>query len=190
MTNHSPTLRTTTGAALPVTHDPDTAGWQFASGRLALAWSTEVLRRRRLPKLSTLWREAGGHEVPHLLESWEAELMSEAPWRYLPTQADDRYSLALDVAKVLADMGETGQILHLQAWGDWSTDARLRQALAFQEKMRREGVRVLINYRYTFRQLAEMLGTSEATVWRRSRDALRTLEDGLRRKGLLWMPGA
>lgn len=176
------TLRAET-VALPCAED---AVWQFTDGRQALYWSVEVLRRRRLPQLSSFWREwQPDAPVPGLPEAWEADLVRPEWALHLPTGGEDRYALALSVAGVLAGMGTAGELLLEMAWGDWVTDARLRTTLAMQERLRRDGVRMLINYRYTFRQMAEMHRVDAKTVWRRVRSALRELEQRLREKGLV-----
>lgn len=157
--------------------------WRFSDARQALFWSVEVLRRRRWPKLSGIWKEMG-------LESADAETeLVAAAWRpWLPEDPADKYALALKVAGLLTTLGADGRLLELQAWGDWADEKRLRAALAFKERMRRDGVRVLLNYRYTFRQLAEMQGTDPKAVWRQTRTAMRRLEEALRVAGLLWHP--
>ncbi len=169
---------------------PADGAWQFADGRQALYWSIEVLRRRRLPQLSRIWREwMPDVAAPGVPEAWEGDLVKPEWALYLPTLAEDRYLLAMEVDGVLAGMGEDGALLREMAWGDWVTDVRLRGALALQERLRRDGVRMLINYRYTFRQMAEMKRTDAKAVWRRVRRALRELETRLAGKGLMFRPG-
>jgi hypothetical protein len=166
----------------------------FTTAGEAWLWATEVLRRRRLPSTSPMWRDSA--PAPR---GWKKEepsplnLMAEATqvaenwgkrWRAgLPHDAEGRQSLALQI-QLAADAvrttnAEAAHILTLWAWGDWADEARLRGALAVQEKARREGMRVRLSYRYSSAQLASLLGLSKTAAWRKLHAALAMLEKEL-----------
>lgn len=144
---------------------PHTPGWQFASAEEALFWSADVLRLRHLPKLTSLWREVLA-EAPCPDAPSELDRHSYAPSErdHLPRHEDDRLSLALAVERLLEGMEESGQLLRLHAWGDWVNDVRLRAALALQERLRRQGHTLRLNYRMSLRQLGTYLGRDKKTV--------------------------
>lgn len=151
--------------------------FMFESAEQALLWSAEVLRRRRWPRLSGFWKDLDG-EADDVALLWEGEKLVG-----LPEDADGRLSLALGVEKALAAVaardGHAAALLRLWAWGDWADEGRLRGALAVQEKCRREGVRVRIAYRYTYAQLAQVLGCDRKAAWRRVQVALALLGEAL-----------
>lgn len=163
----------------------DTRRASFLSAEQALLWSVELLRCRRLPKLTRLWREVVD----------EADFVAKA-WRIdndlLPADPDERWGLALKVDALLADMAASGRdgqdaaaLLKLWAWGDWVDEARLAGALAMQEKLRRQGIRTRIAYRYTYAQLAVYLKCDRKAAWRKVKSALLLLENLLLERGLL-----
>lgn len=145
----------------------------FRDAEQALVWSAEVLRRRRLPALSKVWDEVLA-EAEFVARAWEGEKQ-----HYLPTSPLDRLDVALKVEKVMDALavldGEAAVILRLWAWGDWADEGRLRRALAMQEKLRREGIRVRVSYRYSYSQLGILLGCDKKVAWRRVREALAQL---------------
>ena len=146
----------------------------------ALKWAVEVLRKRRLPKLGSFWREIEA-EADWVEQAWEGRKNVA-----LPNDAEDRLSLALKVMNAVDAIGEEGaRLLKMWAWGDWVDEGRLRSALAIQEKCRREGLRVRIAYRYTYAQLGVILDCDKKVAWRKVQDALRVLGQELERKGLV-----
>lgn len=167
----------------------------FSTAGEAWLWATEVLRRRRLPSNSPMWRDSApaprGWKESEKQEKLAAiNLMAEATqvadmwgkrWRAgLPHDAEGRQSLALQIQlaadAVKAANPDAARLLHLWAWGDWAEESRLRAALTIQEKARREGIRVRLSYRYSSTQLAALLGVSKATAWRTLHAALALLE--------------
>lgn len=169
-------------------YERDTPHGAFLDAEQALVWSVELLRRRRLPKLTLLWREI----LP------EAEFVAKA-WTpnhdFLPADPDERWGLALKVESALVELAarhaEAALLLRLWAWGDWADEARLAGALAMQEKLRRQGMRVRIAYRYTYAQLGILLKCDRKAAWRKVQEALLLLEGVLAVRGLLAAgPGA
>ncbi len=180
-------------------------GEVFDSAEEALQWSVEVLRRRRLPRLSRIWVEACGARVSeqenadHMRDLQRdveavAAAWGEGPNLRLPRDPDERLSLALWVMRAVDEIGQAQPLLRktllLWAMGDWADDARLRAALAFQDKMRREGMRVRISYRYSYEQLGRLLRMTPKSAWRRVQWGLDALGPLLEQRGLLVRPMA
>lgn len=155
----------------------------FADAEHALQWSCEVLRRRRLPKLSSLWKEVSD-EADAVARAWEGEKAVE-----LPHGAVERLDLALKVEGALDELAradsEAARLLRLWAWGDWADEKRLWAALAMKEKLRRQGVHVRLSYRYSTTQLGRLLGCDRGTAWRRLQVALEGVGRVLVARGLV-----
>jgi|GEM_PF-1766871 len=165
-------------------------GFMFEDAEQGLRWAAEVLRRRRCPRVSPVWREISpeaGAEVE--AEAGRVAAAWGKGWAGLPKDADDRLGLALKMEDALGELakmdGRAAEALRLWAWGDWADGRRLAVALAVQEKARREGIRVRIAYRYSYAQLGAVLGCDKKTAWRRVREALDTLGMILQARGLL-----
>lgn len=75
----------------------------FASSGAAVVWALEVLRRRRLPRLSPLWREACGDGGADLRRSGGDVTLG------LPEDGIGRLGLALRVQGVLAGLPPLAQ---------------------------------------------------------------------------------
>lgn len=134
----------------------------FETTEAALQWAVEVLRRRRLPRNSRIWQELAP-EMQAVEEAWVGTKNL-----LIPTDADERLDLALTVMEALEGLKETdSRVLKLWSMGDWADEGRLRAALAIQETMRRQGVRVRMSYRYTFEQVATATACTKKTAWRR-----------------------
>lgn len=151
----------------------------FDSAEHALKWAVEVLRRRRLPKLTSLWREIEA-EAEWIGQAWEGEKNVT-----LPHDRDERMHLALKVMEAVTRSGEGARLLLLWAMGDWADEGRLAAAMAIQERCRREGMRVRLAYRYTYDQLGTVLGCDRKAAWRKVQDALQALGLELTREGFL-----
>lgn len=140
------------------------AGWDgvdepifmgFASSGAAVVWALEVLRRRRLPRLSPLWREACGDGGPDLRRGSGDVTLG------LPDDGIGRLGLALRVQGVLAGLPPLMQRrLALWAMG--------------------EGRGPL-----TCVQLAAVWGCSAKTAWRWLQAALDATEPGLVQAGVV-----
>lgn len=144
----------------------------FETAEEALKWAVEVLRRRRLPKTASFWREIEA-EAEFVSEMWQGVRNMR-----IPQSAEERLGLALKVMQGL-DAVAGGEILKLWVWGDWADEGRLRAALAMQEKLRRDGVRVRISYRYSYEQLGRLMGCDRKTAWRRVQEGLGVLGEKL-----------
>lgn len=150
----------------------------FDNAEHALKWAVEVLRRRRMPKLTSLWREIEA-EAEWVGQAWEGPKSMT-----LPTDRDERMHLALKVMEATTRCGEgAAKLLGLWAMGDWADEGRLTAAMAIQERCRREGLRVRLAYRYTYDQLGAMLGCDRKAAWRRVQEALALLGRELGREG-------
>ncbi len=173
----------------------------FESAQDALHWAVEVLRRRRLPRHSgTLTnrvalsaRQKMATDLARLNLAAEATQVA-ATWGgrfqpHLPHDAAGRLSLALQIEQSMATLPpEAARLLKLWAWGDWADEARLHAAQVHQEKLRQQGVRVRLSYRYSLEQLATLAGLSKATIWRQLQAALKLLQQGLEQQEIVSAP--
>lgn len=173
----------------------------FTSAGEALLWATEVLRRRRLPtnsghladRVALSPTQQAAAQLMRLNLAQEASQVA-AHWGqrfrpHLPHDAAGRLALALQVQQALKTLPtEPCQLLTLWAWGDWANEPRLQAALAHQEKLRRQGIRVRLSYRYSVAQLALLAGESKDTLWRRLQAALALLEQTLAASGTVAPP--
>ncbi len=158
--------------------------YAFDTVKHALSWSTEILRRRRFPKLTKMYQEivlkVGSPKARSSLQSWYGE------HGFLPTEYEDKFSFAMDVyMSVSALEGDLQQVIRLAYWGDYADDARLCKALKMQEYYRRQGIRVRISYRYSLRQIGLSMGVSHQSVKRLLKKAEKKLETLLLEKDLL-----
>lgn len=173
----------------------------FGNAGEALLWAVEVLRRRRLPRSSaTLTNQVAlSHAQQQAVALERLNLAAEASataaqWggRFapnLPHDAEGRLGLALKIEATLQTLPNAeAQLLKLWAWGDWADEARLRAAQIHQEKLRQQGIRARLSYRYSTAQLALLAGLSKATLWRQLQGALRALEAALAGQGLVSNP--
>jgi hypothetical protein len=163
-----------------------------------LLWAVEVLRRRRLPRSSAPLANqvALSHAQQRAVALESLNLAAEASataaqWggRFqpnLPHDAAGRLGLALKIEGMLCHLPPaSSQLLRLWAWGDWADESRLHAALVHQEKLRRQGIRARLSYRYSTAQLALLAGVSKATLWRQLQAALTTLETALTAQDLV-----
>ncbi len=152
----------------------------FDTAEAALHWAVEVLRRRRLPRNSSLWRELV-QEAEDVERQWGL-----ARNMLIPTDPDERLGLALDIMEALAGLDSADALL-LRQWsmGDWADEMRLRVALEIQERLRRQGVRVRLSYRYSYDQLSVLAKCHRKTAWRRVQKALEHLQLALQVKGVV-----
>lgn len=161
----------------------ETDHYVFADAEQALVWGAEVLRRRRLPRLSRIWDEVQ-QEAEFVARAWGGDRNFNLPGSEL-----ERLALALKVETALDALLARGVedvlLLKLWVWGDWADEGRLQKALQMQEVLRRRGMRVRLCYRYSFGQLGRMLGVDRKTAWRRVREALVMLERELISAGLV-----
>ncbi len=161
----------------------------------------EVLRRRRLPRSSApLANQVALSHAQQRAQALESlNLAAEASataaqWggRFhpnLPHDAAGRLGLALKVEAALHTLlTPQAQLLKLWAWGDWADESRLHAALVHQEKLRRQGIRARLSYRYSTAQLALLTGVSKATLWRQLQVALSALETALAGQELVSRP--
>jgi hypothetical protein len=156
----------------------------FVDARWALFWSADVLRKRRLPKLGAFWREVGAEGTAEL-----RMLDAAAPKGAglgLPADGEARLALALKLDALLHGLGDEGLLLRQLAWGDAWDERVLDAARRHQETARRQGLKVRLSYRYTYRQLAALHGGDAKSVWRRVRRALEAWSVALAAAGLLW----
>ena len=156
----------------------ETTTYQFETIDHALRWSTEVLRGRRFPKIGRFYLESVDDEGVQEFCGHRSDM---------PKTAEDRLCLALEVQKAVDSCLEQEEKAPLTAyyWGDYTNDAIYQKAASFQERMRREGVRVKLNYRYSFRQLGRLLEVSDKTAAKIVRSAQEKIEEELAKKGLL-----
>jgi hypothetical protein len=155
--------------------------YTFEDAHHALIWATEVLRARRFPKIAAFYQEAWSGEYGPAVKQWCGSRGD------LPTEEEERLALALDVYRLLGEAVETQQqrLVVLYYWGDFADEATYRQAQAFQEKMRRQGTRVRLSYRYSFRQLGHVLGMAHKTAAKRLRQAQQALQQALELEGFV-----
>lgn len=155
----------------------------FETALQALHWAAEVIRARRSPRLSAIYRQV----VP---ETGEPENPSPRNI-FLPDDADTRYALAQTIMAAVGHLSaEQARLLLLLVWGDWADERRLGAALAIQERMRREGLRVRLSYRYSLRRLGEELGHDGKYAARRVNEAAAVLHPHLVNQGIVWEPGS
>ncbi len=161
--------------------DPMTSSLSiFDTAEQALQWAVEVLRRRRLPRNSRIWQEMAP-EMQAVEEAWVGSKNL-----LIPTDPDERLDVALTVMEALEGLSETEiRVLKLWSMGDWADEGRLQAALAIQERMRRQGVRVRMSYRYTYEQVAGATACTKKTAWRRVQSALQKLGKELQARGVV-----
>jgi len=170
-------IRTTQRKTSPMTSHSSPV---FETAEAALQWAVEVLRRRRLPRNSRIWQEMAP-ELQAVEDVWVGTKNL-----LIPTDPDERLDLALTIMESLEGLKETdSRVLKLWSMGDWAEDGRLRAALAIQETMRRQGVRVRMSYRYTFEQVATATACTKKTAWRRVQSALERLGKELQVRGVV-----
>ncbi|MFZ2620551.1 MAG: hypothetical protein WAX89_06715 [Alphaproteobacteria bacterium] len=152
----------------------------FLDAHSAMIWSTEVLRARRFPKIAAFYQEAEKGEMAARMREFRAESL------YVPKGAEDRLALAVLVYQAVNQLPEAlQQVLNLYYWGDYADALRYRAALAFQERMRQEGLRVRLSYRYSYREVGRQLRMTHVTAKCHVDKALQLLEDALHEKFLL-----
>jgi hypothetical protein len=166
----------------------------FETAAQSWLWATEVLRRKRLPVSSPAWRDGvcmtAAQRVTMLAEETKQRAATEMEqethaWhgmfkQRLPKTPAERYAMAQRIQAAVQSLPEAHRaILMHWAWGDWADEARLRAALAVQEKARREGKRVRLSYRYSAQQLGGILGCSKVQAWRKLNAAMKVLEKTL-----------
>lgn len=172
----------------------------FDTSAQSWLWATEVLRRKRLPLSSPAWREdvcmTAVQRVTMLAEEAKQRAFTEMEqetnaWhgtfkQRLPQIPAERYALAQRIQAAVQSLPEAYRAILMDwAWGDWANEARLRAALAVQEKARREGKRVRLSYRYSAQQLAGLLGCSKVQAWRKLNAAMKKLEAKLQEIGVV-----
>ena len=156
--------------------------WQFDHVNHAMKWATEVLRHRRFPKINPMYQEIVSKQDKAHQESryWHGE------YGNLPTDPDERVSLALKVNDAANRLMKDEQVLlQLYYWGDYASPKRLAAAEKIQRSCEQKGRRVRLSYRYSYRQLASILGVAHTTAARRVEAALKSMEDMLHQEGLL-----
>jgi hypothetical protein len=153
----------------------------FEDAHHALIWATEVLRARRFPKIATFYREAWLGEYGAAVKQWCG------CHEDLPTDAEDRLALALDIYRLMGEALSIQQqhLVVLYYWGDFADEATYRQAQVFQERMRRQGTHVRLSYRYSFRQLGGRLDIAHKTAAKRLRQAQQALQRALELEGMV-----
>ena len=150
----------------------------FADARHALGWSTEILRVRELTGSSQIFKEYKSEEVPIQEEEYKDYLM--------PTDGEERYNLAHEVYTCFHKLNEDSKtILKLSYWGDYADMRRLNKARFMQERLLRQGIKTRLNYRYSIKQLAGMLGESEGRARRRLDLAHKLLHEELCARNLV-----
>jgi hypothetical protein len=158
----------------------------FLDAEAAWLWSVEVLRMRRFARISSIYDQVVREEGP-----WQepGQGIKEKVWLGEPLAAADKVAMAAKLARLVEGLGEErAQLLKLFAWGDYADEGRLRRALTYQTRMRGEGVRVRLSYRYSYRQLGLLLGVDHKTAAKRVREALLMLAVAMERDGLLFVP--
>ena len=68
-------------------------------------------------------------------------------------------------------------ILHLKFLGDYHSDQALSAARILQQRLREQGVRTRLSYRYSQRQIAELLKTNHRNIGRKLQVIYDELED-------------
>lgn len=155
--------------------------YYFNDAHHAMLWATEVLRKKRFPRISGFYRKIEREEP---LTEEESKWLGE--YGQLPTEWDDRQSLAIQVYKLLDHLtDDQWQLLRLRYWGDYYDENNLRRMEAMQEKLRMQNKRLKLNYRYSYRQVGTALGIDHKTARKRLDIALRDLYDELLAIGLV-----
>ncbi len=153
----------------------------FNSIGQAIGWATEVMRQRRFPSVSTFYRE--------MEKEWENEAVQDFQGEscFLPQDYEDRFSLSMRVYECIdkALNEEQKKLLLTYYWGDFVTEERYRKQMKFQERMRQQEIRVRLSYRYSFRQIAKMIGCSDKTVARKIRGFEELVTEEMEAKGLM-----
>lgn len=154
----------------------------FENVHHALVWSTETVRRASRPAISSIY------EKGLIAELENAETHKEwTGWRtHLPVEKEERFMLAAKVWQSVKSLSkEQEKIIRLTYFGDWHHDIHLMKMLELQERMRKEGKRLRLNYRYSVRQVATLMDMNYRTVHRKLDAAMTLLEKELDQVGLL-----
>jgi DNA-directed RNA polymerase specialized sigma24 family protein len=151
--------------------------YYFVNAKQAMAWSTEVLRKRRFAQNGVFYMSAADDE--------EGEFYGTAGGS-LPQAYDERALLATRVQGLLNSVDEQYReaLLHL-FWGDYLHEDGYRKATFVQEYLRQKGIRTRLSYRYSYRQVGNRLGVDHKTVRRWEEQGLNQLQTALQRFGLL-----
>ncbi len=154
--------------------------WYFLSAHQALCWSTEVLRHKRHPNISSLYQEIPSQLDTNLDPDWSLD------WPHLPSDGQERVELAQTVQAFLRYCSADEQdLLQKIYWGDYHHPQHLARSLYVQETLRQKGVRAHVKMRYNHKQLAEMLQVHPRTISRRLKIAQDKIAEKLQLKGLL-----
>ena len=154
--------------------------YYFEHADHALAWSTEILIRKRFAKISPFYREILNEGAEVLLSKPRNEKGQ------LPDDFDDKYGLAIKVDGLLEKLVEhERQLLKFYYWGDYASDALMKKAQREVQAMRSKGIRTRMHYTYSFRHLGRILNVDHKTAAKRVRLAQESMGDLLLKFGLI-----
>jgi DNA-directed RNA polymerase specialized sigma24 family protein len=148
----------------------------------ALIWATEHLRRRSFPKISDIYKQeiSCGVLEDKSIQTWSG-------YRgHLPTDAEESMLLAMQVYRLVRQLKpEEQQLILLRYWGDYHSKKYLQEALQIKEVMRRRGQHVRLNYRFSYRQVAEIENIHAKKAEREIKRILNELERHMSEKELV-----
>lgn len=158
--------------------------YYFTDARQAMAWSTEVLRKRRFAQNGVFYMSATSDDES---EPAQRQFYGQQGG-HLPASPDERTLLATKVQGLLNSVDEKYReaLLYL-FWGDYLHEDGYRKATFVQEYLRQKEVRTRLSYRYSYRQAGNRLGVDHKTAHRWEDEGLKQLHQALQRFGLLEM---
>lgn len=148
----------------------------------ALIWATEHLRRRSFPKISDIYKQdiSCGVLEDKNIRTWSGYRGE------LPADAEESMLLAMRIYRLVRQLKpEQQQLLMLRYWGDYHSKKYLQEALQIKEVMRRRGQHVRLNYRFSYRQVAEVENMHSKKAEREIKRILSELEKHMVEKDLV-----
>lgn len=159
--------------------------YNFDDVNHALIWSTEHLRRKSFPKISDIYKSDSAVNVSDdkVVKAWSGSRDN------LPSDAEEAMLLAMKVYRfVRALKPEEQQIILLRYWGDYHSQNYLKSALQIKEAMRLRGQHVRLNYRFSYKQIAQAQNLHYKKAERELKRILAELELKMSEKDLVPVP--
>lgn len=159
--------------------------YNFDDVNHALIWSTEHLRRRSFPKISDIYKSDTSMHASDdkVIKAWSGMRDN------LPSDGEEAMLLAMKVYRFVRSLKpEEQQIILLRYWGDYHSQQYLKSALQIKEAMRIRGQHVRLNYRFSYKQIAQVQNMHYKKAERELKRILAELEAKMCEKDLVPRP--